>query len=197
MKMQVGICSQNSLEYLQSLGHKFMLNKLDEALLILPELLNKPEVWSSLIINRRKPYTYRVFTYLPNGLRLCLHRFDSCSTEEAFFHPHPWPGAFKVLSGSYKMKVGYSKDRFTKPDDVVTLILEKNSRYEIINPLTWHSVVPLSEAHTVMVNDNPWDVNTFAHTDVRTTKGKDLDSMLPDELSKHLVTFQNLIKESK
>ena len=55
-----------------------MLCKLYEAMDLLPQLISKREVWDSLIVNRRKPYTYRVFTTLPNGLRLCLHKFDPC-----------------------------------------------------------------------------------------------------------------------
>ena len=85
-----------------------MLDKLFESLIMLPDLLENRDAWDSLIVNRRKPYTYRVFTTLPNGLRLCLHKFDPCHTHEAFSHPHPWAGAFAVLQGKYKMTVGYS-----------------------------------------------------------------------------------------
>jgi len=54
--------------------------------------------WGSLVINRRKPHTYRVFRQF-GEYRVCLHRFESCSEEEAFPHPHPWPGAFLLLKG--------------------------------------------------------------------------------------------------
>ncbi len=49
-------------------------------------------VGDSLIVNRRKPITYRVFRYLNDGLRVSLHKFDPCARHEAYPHPHPWPG---------------------------------------------------------------------------------------------------------
>ena len=85
-----------------------MLTILEESLNMLPDILRDRAAWDSLIVNRRKPYTYRVFTTLPTGLRLCLHKFDPCHTHEAFTHPHPWPGAFIILEGKYKMMSGYS-----------------------------------------------------------------------------------------
>lgn len=171
-----------------------MLDKLEESLLLLPDLLKQRDKWDSLIVNRRKPYTYRVFTQLPNGLRCCLHKFDACNTEEAFNHPHPWPGAFLVLDGAYQMKVGLSKDRTSKPEDVMTTVMKKFSSYEIINPLTWHSVIPLGTTYTIMVNGAPWAAD-YAHTEVRTTKGKDLDKMPEDELTAHLARFYVMVKD--
>lgn len=163
-----------------------------EAMQVLPELLEKREVWDSLIVNRRKPYTYRVFTKLPSGHRVCLHKFDKCSDHEAFAHPHPWPGAFKILSGAYRMEVGYSVDRESPSNPVISTIMTAGSYYEITNPLTWHSVIPLEETWTVMVNGEPWTADV-AHKDVRTTKGKDLDKMPEEELLAHLTKFKSLI----
>lgn len=173
-----------------------MITELFDALANLPELLDDRSAWDSLLVNRRKPYTYRVFTTLPNGLRLCLHKFDSCHTHEAFAHPHPWPGAFVILQGRYKMDIGYSCNgrEDSVPAEVVSLILNKHSSYEIVNPLTWHTVAPLEETYTVMVNDAPWDAET-AHKDVRTTKGKDLDKMPEPELLEHLSVFKRLVEE--
>jgi hypothetical protein len=171
-----------------------MLSELDKALEILPTLLDTPTVWDSLIINRRKPATYRVFTKLPNGLRICLHKFEACDSHEAFSHPHPWPGAFVVLSGSYKMNVWKSDniEDFT-PKPVVTTVLTTFSRYEITNPLTWHSVIPLQPTYTVMVNGEPWPEGVV-HKAAPTTKGKDLDKMPADALKRHLDVFKGLVR---
>lgn len=171
-----------------------MLDKLNEALKTLPELLENIENWDSLIINRRKPHTYRVFTQLPNNLRLCLHKFNECDQHEAFLHPHPWPGAFMVMSGRYKMEVGHSISRTDMPDMVMQVVLPKWSQYEITNPMTWHSVTPLTTTYTIMVNGEPWDGNT-AHRDVRTTKGKDLERMPTEELAEHLALFKHFLQE--
>lgn len=171
-----------------------MLDKLYDGLKELPKLLEDRSKWDSLIINRRKPWTYRVYSQLSSGLRVCLHRFEICHTHEAFPHPHPWPGAFIIMDGSYKMKVGYSADRESPMLDVMTTVMGKWSAYEIVNPLAWHSVIPLETTHTIMVNDTPWTAEV-AHKEVRTTKGKDLDKMPEDDLLEHLAKFQRLVEE--
>lgn len=170
-----------------------MIKKLQETLQILPALLLSPDNWSSLIVNRRKPFTYRVFRQL-GDMRVCLHKFDTCDEHESFPHPHPWPGAFVILSGGYKMWVGSSETREGQAKDVASFILMDGSMYEITSPLTWHSVTPLTTTYTVMINQEPWAADV-AHKDVKTTKGKDLDSLRPDELEQHLATFRKLVED--
>lgn len=177
------------------MDNKTMLEVLSAATVALPSLMARRDRWSSLIVNRRKPWTYRVFTNFEHGgrnFRVCLHRFETCDEQESFLHPHPWPGAFLILQGSYIMNVGYSADRLSKPAGVTKVILAAGSQYAITNPLTWHSVTPLEECYTLMVNGEPWDVQTVAHTEIRTTKGKDLDSMSVEDLSAHFATFRRL-----
>jgi hypothetical protein len=171
-----------------------MLEKLKSLMSHLPNLLNEPERWDSLIVNRRKPHTYRVFTQSPlnSTERICLHKFDICDDDEAFKHPHPWSGAFLILSGSYRMYVGSSIDRGSFPTEVATFELHTGSIYEITKPLTWHSVVPLETTYTIMLNGQPWSKDV-AHIDVRTTKGKDLDKMPEDELLNHLKVYKSLV----
>jgi hypothetical protein len=170
-----------------------MLDKLAATMQILPPLLDDKSRWDSLIINRRKPYTYRIHTQL-NDLRVCLHKFETCSEEESFFHPHPWPGAFLVLSGGYRMGVGYSQSRTEQPKSVLTVDLTKWSRYEITDPNTWHSVTPSGLTYSVMVNGTSWGPE-IAHQEVRTTKGKDLQKMSDNDLEEHLRAFRFLIEE--
>lgn len=153
-------------------------------------LLTDRSKWDSLIVNRRKPHTYRVFTYFGNN-RICLHRFDPCDRHESFDHPHPWPGAFLLLKGSYRMKIGHSPDRISPPVPVADFVLHAGSAYEISDPLTWHSVTPLETTYTLMLNGPTWGPEV-AHKDVRTTKGKDLDKMPEDELLAHLNIFAEL-----
>jgi len=170
-----------------------MLSQLDEVLKSLPTLLGNPNEWDSLIVNRRKPTTYRVFRYRADGVRICLHKFDPCDQREAYPHPHPWPGAFALLQGAYRMWVGFTPDLESRePITVTETILTAGSRYEIIEPRTWHSVTPLEECWTVMVNGSPW--REQAHVRAPTTTGKDLDKMPPDELAAHLAKFRELIK---
>lgn len=145
--------------------------------------------WGSLVINRRKPHTYRVFRQFGEH-RVCLHRFEPCSEDEAFPHPHPWPGAFLLLQGEYVHTVGGSADLESKPEFYIREIVRPYSMYEIINPKTWHRVQPLKTTYTVMLNSEPWDEQ---HNETRTTKGKDLDNMDEDSLFKHFVHFENML----
>ncbi|MBY0457386.1 MAG: hypothetical protein K2V38_08625 [Gemmataceae bacterium] len=169
-----------------------MLSALDRVLSSLPELLADSGGWDSLIVNRRKPTTYRVFRHLDDGLRVSLHRFDLCARHEAYPHPHPWPGAFALLEGSYRMWVGFTPNLESRePITMTETVLAAGSRYEITEPRTWHSVTPLEECWTVMVNGKPW--KDKAHTAAPTTTGKDLDKMPPEELAAHLAKFRRLL----
>ena len=178
----------------------FWLTELKTALNILPELLDQPTKWDSLIVNRRKPHTYRAFYYstpkddLTEGTRLCLHRFDPCGAEDAFPHPHPWPGAFYVAEGSYLMHVGMSSAPDKDPNNVVTTELKAGSSYAISSPLTWHSVQPLETCWSIMVNGEPF---LKQHDSAPTTKGKDLDKMTSSQLTDHLWMFSNILFEDK
>ena len=145
--------------------------------------------WDSLVINKRKPYTYRAFKQY-GDYRICLHKFDPCSDLEAFGHPHPWPGAFIILEGSYEQRIGYADSRNGIRHDIYREVLTAGSKYEIVNPLTFHSVIPLETTWTMMVNGPPFE---NPHEDVVTTKGKDLQKMTPKEFEQHMYQFANLI----
>lgn len=166
-----------------------MLERLYE---LIPEIIEKSREtneWDSLIINRRKPHTYRIFRMFGPWC-VCLHRFHTCDEHEAFAHPHPWPAAFFVLDGKYKMQIGRSQTHFMSPDNVATFIMNKWSAYEIVEPLTWHSVIPLQTTYTIMVNGPEW---VTKHRDTRTTKGKDLECMSVDEVGRELTRFRRLL----
>ena len=150
-----------------------------------------PYEWKSLIVNKRKPYTYRIFTTF-GDYRICLHKFDPCFEGEAFEHPHPWPAAFKILKGGYNMKLGRSNNTWDGPSDVSHHIMKAGSCYEITNPLTWHSITPLEETYTIMINGPEW-ASHIKHNACRTTKGKDLDSLSVAEIEKQLKIFKELI----
>lgn len=173
-----------------------MLRQLLETLPSVPTLVQlRP--WDSLIINRRKPVTYRAFTML-GDIRLCLHKFEYIDnkSEEAFLHPHPWPAAFYIVAGAYLMEVGYTNDRQEKdPKVIYKTELRAGSSYEIADPLTWHRITPItSEVYTVMLNGPAWSPDV-AHTAVRTTKGKDLEKMTPDALASHLAFFYRSMRD--
>jgi len=99
------------------------------------------------------------------------------------------------MDGAYKMTVKQATAREDNlPIPVINLVLGKWSGYEILGPWTFHSVVPLTVTHTVMLNGQPFAPDV-AHTAVRRTGGKDLDKMPEDELLAHLALFQRLVEE--
>lgn len=159
---------------------------------ILPAVLaatNKTDGWDSLVINRRKPYTYRIWRMFGDD-RVCLHRFDQCERGEAFLHPHPWPAAFLILSAGYYQTIGRSHDLFDDPEAVAEFKLAAGSMYEITCPQAWHAIEPYEDTHTIMVNGPPFE---RPHSSVRTTKGKDLEKMTETELIASLHIFQSLL----
>lgn len=169
-----------------------MLDTLQAIYSELPRLLSEHDMWSSLVINRRLPETIRAYRYI-GDLRICIHRFSECVPEEAFLHPHPWPAAFKILNGSYKMSLAHSTDRFSEPTDIdAELVLERYTEYSMTSPLTWHRIAPISETWTLMVNGKPWD-SSIAHTAVRTTAGKDLGQLTPEDLKAFLQKASSLV----
>jgi hypothetical protein len=176
-----------------------MLEDLMKAYCLLPTLIEEME-WSSLVVNRRKPHTYRASCMVggpdfESPTRICLHRFEACDASEAFAHPHPWPGAFLVLDGRYRHKVWKANDLSHSPEKdepVVDMILVRGSKYSITSPLTWHSVRPLTVSHTLMVNREPWSKDV-AHEAAPTTAGKDLDKMDAEAMRAHFDKFLELI----
>jgi len=170
------------------------LEALDRALQRLPELVEDQSRWESLVIDRKKPWTYRVSTFLDELWRVSLHRFATCDEDEASLHPHPWPGAFAILRGRYLMALGRSETRTERPKSVAKLLMNEGSRYAITEPLTWHSVSPLVECYTVMVNGPRWPADVaWAHIRMRTTEGKGLVAMTGQQLEEHFAVFRELL----
>lgn len=162
---------------------------------LMPDILASidDDDWDSLIINRRKPHTYRIFKSFepPSDLRVCLHVFDACDAEDAFPHPHPWPGAFLMLQGEYIHTVGYSLDLESPPTFLYREVIRPFTMYEITHKQTWHTVQPTQRTFTVMINGPAWE----GHTETRTTKGKDLDSLSKGAMIALKTDFKHLIGE--
>lgn len=161
---------------------------------LLPEVVKvlRPDEWDSLCINRRKPYTLRMFRQF-GQYRVCLHRFDYCEEQDSFLHPHPWPAAFLILEGSYLQELGYSPDLTSDPISISRQYMRTGSVYEITDRHVWHKITPQCQTYTIMVNGLPWE---NPHSQVRTTKGKDLEKMEKWQIEEELEVFEYLIKEN-
>ncbi len=131
-----------------------MLEHLAEVESELPALL-RDGGWRSLDIDYHPPRVERL--YRPwRDLRLNLHRIWPCEADAALFHPHPWPSAMKVLSGTYRMAVGYGAGT-TAPPVMATMLLGPGSCYAMTDPDAWHDVRPIGgPSLSVMLTGQPW-----------------------------------------
>ena len=163
---------------------------LADAACVALDSIEQPELWQTLVIDRRKPITHRAWI-MHGDTRICLHGFEPCQREEAFLHPHPWPSAMLVLDGSYDMHVGYAAaPESRQPDDVISLQLAAGSTYDMSVPGAWHKIVPRTRCYSLMINGPRWDTGPrFAPT----TQGKDLGRMTSSQLNEHLVVFERLL----
>lgn len=122
----------------------------------LPTLLQDETGWQSMFIDYEYPIVKRIWRQLGDH-RVYLHKIHSCYRDKAFFHPHPWPSAMRILKGAYEMGLGYGNPNETPPTIMTTLVLEKGSEYVMDDINAWHYVRPVTEhAYSLMVTDLPW-----------------------------------------
>jgi len=163
-----------------------MLKVLADVTYELPTLLRETGRWKSLLIDYEPPTVERVYTDLVNGNRLSLHRIHPCEEDGAFFHPHPWPSAVQVFSGRYEMKIGYGSG-LEPPPVAMTMILNKGSLYEMVDPDAWHSVRPIGfKSWSMMVNGPAWN------RPMPKTPQRILKPLSQERMSEILSSFQNV-----
>jgi hypothetical protein len=122
----------------------------------LPQLLQDEAGWSSLLVDYHPPTVERLWRRW-GAYRIYLHRIHPCEEGEALFHPHPWPSAMRVLSGTYEMAVGYGPGE-TAPPVAARMIVTGDFLYEMTDPDAWHFVRPLGDStFSLMVTGKPWD----------------------------------------
>jgi len=150
----------------------------------LPALLNDPAGWRSLDINYHPPRVERLFRPWGEGGRLSLHRVHPCPLDSALFHPHPWPSAMRIVSGSYRMIVGYGAG-VEQPPVAMTLELTAGARYAMVDPDAWHAVVPQGQPSlSIMVTGQPWA------RPVPLEPGGPLHALEPAAVAELLATFE-------
>jgi hypothetical protein len=128
-----------------------MLEKLFEVENLLPDWLDKE--WASLDVDYHPPRVERLWRSW-GEFRVSLHRIHPC--ENPLFHPHPWPSAMRILSGTYEMVVGYGAGE-TPPPIACRLQLSAGTCYEMVEKDAWHWVRPLEKpAYSLMISGLPW-----------------------------------------
>lgn len=132
-----------------------MLATLAAAEAELPALLEDAAAWNSLHIDYHPPVVERMWRPW-RDVRVSLHRIHPCAPGEALLHPHPWPSAILVVSGTYEMGVTYGAGTLAPPL-ASKVVLAPGSRYEMIDPDGWHYVRPLgAPSLSLMVTGKPW-----------------------------------------
>lgn len=123
----------------------------------LPQILrDEKRVWNSLDITYLPPRVKRVWTQYNDKIRLFLHKIYPASKDEAFYHPHPWFSAMKIVKGSYQMGLGYD-DETESPPIVSTQIFNQGSYYDMTNPKGWHYVAASDIVYTIMITGPLFD----------------------------------------
>ena len=126
----------------------------------LGSLLQQEDKWASVYVDYHLPYVQRLWTkvnYDGIDYRVYLHRILPCELDQCLFHPHPWPSIMKILSGQYKMQVGFGEG-LSEPPVSTTLILPAGTIYEMTNPDSWHAVCPIDiSSFSLMISGTPWD----------------------------------------
>lgn len=137
-----------------------ILHRIEE---MLPNLLKDRGGWKSKCIDYSPPITHRLYRdVLLDGIlyRVYLHRIHPC--ERAFFHPHPWPSAIRVLpvaGSTYEMAIGFgANDRHDPPPHAAVIRAESGFEYSMEHEDGWHYVRTSGEPSiSVMVSGPPWD----------------------------------------
>jgi hypothetical protein len=135
----------------------YMLRVLHEGLASLPSLLQEPQGWNGLLVTYEQPTVERLWRPLDagDGSRIHIHIIHPCLEGQAYFHPHPWPMAIRVLEGKYEMGIGFSVDD-EPPERFATVMVVPGTEYDMAHPGGWHFVRPLEDpVVSVMVTGKP------------------------------------------
>ncbi len=154
-------------------------------------LLEKPEIWNSLDVDYHPPKVERIWCQ-HGDYRIYLHFIHPCKSEEALYHSHPWPSAMHILDGTYEMSIGFGEIKnfkeivhsfnqdehfqIYKPRTVATLILPSGAYYDMLDPIGFHYVRPITLCKTIMITGK-----LFEETYGTFKANKNLESLSDDK----------------
>jgi len=118
---------------------------LERAQEILPDLLDQPDIWRSVIIESAPPYMERLWTPWEDK-RITIHRTYGLEPEErSIYHPHPWRFAVLLLDGAYRMVFGTGPGK-EAPTPLGDVVLCPGTSYAIESIDFWHALYPLGDS---------------------------------------------------
>lgn len=134
-----------------------MLCKLKYFRGMLQKNVGSPQDWNSLLIDYEKPMVERLWRQ-EGEYRIYLHKIHPCEATP-FFHSHKWPSAIHILSGSYLMGYGKSKEVGVMPEIEKILRMKAGDSYEMLTELEWHYVQPVEEcSYSLMITGLPFHI---------------------------------------
>lgn len=139
-----------------------MLDVLHRVEAMLPDLLADRAGWSSKLIDYTPPVVWRLYRDVDIdgvGHRVMLHRIFPC--ERAFYHPHPWPSAIRVLpvpGSTYEMAVGSTLLDGSPTPYAAVIRACSGLEYAMTDPSGRHYVKVIGEpSQSVMVTGPVWE----------------------------------------
>jgi hypothetical protein len=158
---------------------------------VLPNWLEEGNIddWYSMKIDYHPPHVDRVWRQWGSH-RIMLHSIRCKKDDEALFHPHPWPSAMRVVSGTYEMEVGFGNPEEGTPKVSSTFILPTGSCYDMPDINTWHSVKPVyGSSLSLMVIGSLWNNVKMPYTP---PAGKEFGPLSDNGKSTMLSLFANV-----
>jgi hypothetical protein len=105
------------------------------------------DAWHYLYVTYEHPYVRRLWRQYGNE-RLFLHCLEPVpASEQALWHPHPWPCGTIIVEGAYEMEIAAGGDSAA----LLRSVYAHGSYYEMTQPEAWHVVRPIVPTWSVML----------------------------------------------
>ena len=156
-------------------------------------LLANRDNFKSIDIDYHPPRVERIWTQL-REYRLCFHVLHPCNTEEALYHPHPWPSVIHQLHGEYEMGITHSKNKefhlsnnsgqwndHLRGQEACKIQTSGSMYYEMMDLNGFHYVRPITKCMSVMLMDKPF-VSPSAYKNPPTKKLKELSEVRIEQI---------------
>ena len=133
------------------------LKQIEDKLIM--DLLSKPEIWNSLVLDSTLPLKERLWTQIGN-YRISLDFIHTCKKEEVFLEKNIHPNSIHILQGGYEMGVSLLDN---EKDIIFTAFApDGNLYYDSINDNTCFYIRPTSAVcSAVMLSGELFEKDTI------------------------------------
>ena len=129
------------------------LKQIESKLLL--DLLSKPNIWNTAMIDHSKPLVEKLWTQVGN-YSITLQFIHHCGIKDAIYHLHASPSAIHMLEGDFDMGIGFGENI---PDEVCSMFVKGgNMYYDMKNVNGWQYIRPaVAVCSMTMLSGKPWD----------------------------------------